>query len=60
MLTEQQGTPDWFLMRKFRVTGLVAISILDAIAKLPLESEAVLACTENWQRELQSVLLFVC
>ncbi|ETO65432.1 hypothetical protein F444_17258 [Phytophthora nicotianae P1976] len=33
ILTECQRTPDWFLMRQFRITGLVAVQILRAIAK---------------------------
>lgn len=33
MLTDSQRSPDWFLMRQFRITGLVAIKILRALAK---------------------------
>ncbi|KAE9094652.1 hypothetical protein PF007_g17684 [Phytophthora fragariae] len=32
-LTQCQHTPDWFALRKFRITGLVAIELLRSLAK---------------------------
>ncbi|KUF96203.1 hypothetical protein AM587_10001032 [Phytophthora nicotianae] len=37
LLTELQRTPDWFLMRQFRITGLVAIKLLRSIAQQPCQ-----------------------
>lgn len=35
ILTEEQRTPDWFLMRRFRVTGSVANRLFRRIARSP-------------------------
>ncbi|KAG1705863.1 hypothetical protein DVH05_002427 [Phytophthora capsici] len=47
ILTERQRTPDWFLMRQFRITGLVAVQILRAIAKASESPDELEQASEN-------------
>lgn len=47
ILTEYQRTPDGFLIRQFRITGLVAVQILRAIAKASESPDELEQVSEN-------------
>lgn len=47
ILTEYQRTPDGFLIRQFRITGLVAVQILRAIAKASESPDELEQASEN-------------